>query len=368
MNPQFQDQLSVAEQAAHWVRVLNTDDPQQSAAFVEWIKASPLHVRELLLASWLDDELGAIDPERRIDVRELIDRASSNVSPIGARIPMSASMSTPTPAPDVRPRRSAWLGRIAASVALFSILAIGVWYARTTADNSYATILGEQRVFELADGSVVFLNTQSRVQVRYSAEARDIYLRDGQALFQVKHDAARPFRVHAGSAVIQAIGTQFDVRLYSDRAMVAVVEGTVQVSSGEGDGGAQVSGSAPEHAPARIVAGEGATVETGGTIEVAAKVDAEAITAWRQQRLVFRDAPLSDIADEFNRYNLAPRLRVEGPEVAAQRYNGSFNAHRPESLLKYLAQDESLRFDRQGDEVIIRARAPESQGSTRAPQ
>ena len=66
MNPQFQEQLSVAEQAAHWVRVLNSDDPQQSAAFVEWIKASPLHVRELLLASWLDDELGAIDPERRV--------------------------------------------------------------------------------------------------------------------------------------------------------------------------------------------------------------------------------------------------------------------------------------------------------------
>lgn len=364
MNPQFQEQLSVAEQAAHWVRVLNTDDPQQSAAFVEWIKASPLHVRELLLASWLDDELAAIDPERRIDVRALIDRARSNVSPIGAHIPMSA----PTPAPYVMPRRSAWIGRIAASVALFSILAIGVWYARSAADNSYATNLGEQRVFELADGSVVFLNTQSRIQVRYSEAARDIYLRDGQALFQVRHDAERPFRVHAGSAVIQAIGTQFDVRLYSDRAMVAVVEGTVQVSSSDADDGAQVSSSAPERAPARIVAGEGATVETDGVIEVAAKVDAEAVTAWRRQRLVFRDAPLSDIANEFNRYNLVPRLRVEGAAVAAQRYNGSFNAHNPESLLNYLAQDEGLWFDQQGDEVVIRERAAQSQGSARAPQ
>lgn len=368
MNRQFQEQLSVAEQAAHWVRVLNSDDPQQNAAFVEWIKASPIHVRELLLASWLDEELGAIDPERRIDVRQLIERARSNVFPIGPHFSVPAPAPAPAPAPKVQPRRSAWIGRIAASAALFSTLAIGVWYARSTADNSYATHLGEQRVFELADGSVVFLNTQSRIQVRYSEESRDIYLRDGQALFQVRHDAARPFRVHAGAAVIQAIGTQFDVRLHSDKATVAVVEGTVQVSSDDGDDGAPASGSAPEHAPARIAAGEGATVETNGVIEVAAKVDAEAVTAWRRQRLVFRDAPLSDIANEFNRYNLVPRLRVEDAAVAAQRYNGSFNAHNPESLLNYLAQDEALWFDRQGDEVVIRERVAQPQGSARAPQ
>lgn len=361
MNPQFQEQSSIAEQAARWVRVLNTDDPQQSAAFVEWIKASPLHVRELLLASWLDDELGAIDPERRIDVRELIDRARSNVSPIGAHIPVSAS------APDTPLRRDAWIGRIAASVALLAILATGVWYARSTADSSYATHLGEQRVFELADGSVVFLNTQSRIQVRYSDAARDVYLRNGQALFQVRRDAARPFRVHAGSAVIQAIGTQFDVRLYSDRATVAVVEGTVRVSSGDAADSAQVSGSAPRRAPAQIIAGEGATVETDGVIEVAAKIDAEAVTAWRRQRLVFRDAALGDIANEFNRYNLAPRLRVEGAAVAAQRYNGSFNAHNPESLLNYLAQDAGLWFERRGDEVVIRERDVQSEGSASAP-
>lgn len=363
MNPQFQEQLSVAEQAAHWVRVLNSDDPQQSAAFVEWIKASPLHVRELLLASWLDDELGAIDPERRIDVRELITRARSNVSHIGPHIPVPA----PTPTAQ-QPRRSAQIGRIAASVALFSILSIGVWFARSTADNSYTTSLGEQRVFELDDGSVVFLNTESRIKVRYSEGARDIYLRDGQALFQVRHDATRPFRVHAGSAVIQAIGTQFDVRLFADKAMVAVVEGTVQVSSSDTDDGAQVSNPTAQRAPARIVAGEGATVETDGVIEVAAKVDAEAVTAWRQQRLVFRDATLSDIASEFNRYNLVPRLRVEGAEVAAQRYNGSFNAHNPESLLNYLAQDAGLWFDRRGDEVVIRDRSAQAPGSAREPQ
>ena len=364
MNPQFQDQLSIAEQAAHWVRVLNKDDPQQSAEFVAWVKASPLHVRELLLASWLDEELRAIDPERRIDVRELIERARSNVFPIGAHIPKPA----PSPAPVAQPRRSAWIGRIAASMALFSVLAIGVWYARSTADNSYATHLGEQRVFELDDGSVVFLNTQSRIQVRYSAGARDIYLRDGQALFQVRHDAQRPFRVHAGAAVIQAIGTQFDVRLYSDRAMVAVVEGTVQVSSSDADDDARSSSSTPHRAPARIVAGEGATVETDGVIQVAAKVDAEVVTAWRRQRLVFRDAPLGDIASEFNRYNVVPRLRVESAEVAEQRYNGSFNAHSPESLLNYLAQDEGLWFDRHGDEVVIRERAAPSQGPARTPQ
>jgi transmembrane sensor len=347
MKPQ-QEQLSVAEQAAQWVRVLHTD-PRQSAAFVEWVKASPVHVRELLLASWIDDELSTIDPERRIDVLELIDRARSNVSPIGVQVPV------PAPAPELQSRPNSWFGRIAASVALVSMLGIAVWFARSAGDDAYATNLGEQRVFELSDGSVVFLNTQSRIQVRYSDAVRDIYLRDGQALFQVRHDAARPFRVHAGSAVIQAIGTQFDVRLVADRAVVAVVEGMVQVSSSDPDDDAQASSVLPT--PARIAAGEGATIEAGGLIEVAAKVDADALTAWRRQRLVFRDTPLGDIAGEFNRYNRVPKLRVEGSAAAAQRYNGSFNTHSPESLLNYLAQDPGLSFERQGDEVVIRERS-----------
>lgn len=353
MNPQLQERLSVAEQAAHWVRVLSKDDSQQSAAFVEWIKASPLHVRELLLASWLDEELNSIDPERRIDIRSLLERVRSNVSPIG--IPAVAAAEPPEPAP--APQRGR-LFKFAAGLAFIVVLASAAWVAHFVVGGrgTYVTRVGEQRVFELADGSVVFLNTQSKIQVRYSDSVRDIYLREGQALFQVRHNPSRPFRVHAAAAVIQAVGTQFDVRLYASHATVAVVEGAVQVSSDREARTEKLAiGSAPV-AATQLKAGQAADIEAGGKVGTSVQVDAEAVTAWRQQRLVFEDKPLRDIANEFNRYNLAPRLHVEGDELGARRFNGSFNAHNPESLLNYLAHDQGVIFERNGEEVTIRAR------------
>jgi transmembrane sensor len=299
-------------------------------------------VKELLLASRVQQATHAIDPERRIDVEELIVRAkaNANVLPLDTRGALSAQKLKPA-------HHRRWIARAAATIAALTLLA---WFAhsRFNDESLYATERGEQRMFKLDDGSVVFLNTQSRAQVRYSETSRDIYLNQGQALFQVEHDAARPFRVHAASVIIQAIGTQFDVRLDSDRATVSVVEGSVQVSMS--------SSAEPAGEATRITAGEGATVEAGGRIERAKTMDTKTATAWRQQRLIFHDTPLREIAAEFNRYNTEPRLHVAGDALSARRFDGSFNALRPESFLTYLSQEQGLNFERHGNEVVIRER------------
>jgi transmembrane sensor len=350
MNPQQKEALSVAEQAATWLTVLETADEQQAAAFMEWMKASPLHVRELLLAGDLADVLRTVDPQRRIDAEAMLAGNQANVIAMGRSIAASSR--------DVRRGRFGRRTRIAASLAGTVLLATAGWlaYLHLQPAKAYSTDLGEQRVFELSDGSVVFLNAQSRLQVRYSERARDLYLRDGQALFRVRHDATRPFRVHAAAAVFQAIGTQFDVRLDSGRATIAVVEGAVQISTAGSGTNLRHSSGELEIASARIEAGEGTSVDVDGKIERSAKIDAEAISAWHQQRLVFRDKPLSEIAREFNRYNLVPRLSVEDEKVGGRLYNGSFAAHHPESFLNYIAQESDLMVERNGEHVVIRAR------------
>ncbi len=90
---------------------------------------------------------------------------------------------------------------------------------------------GDQRTIRLDDGSIIHLNSQSRVHVRYSSGERLIELEQGQALFDVVRDATRPFRVRAGSADILAVGTQFDVyRRSGGDLTVTVVEGKVAVT------------------------------------------------------------------------------------------------------------------------------------------
>ncbi|MCP6755955.1 FecR domain-containing protein, partial [Klebsiella pneumoniae] len=87
---------------------------------------------------------------------------------------------------------------------------------------TYTTARGELRSVELADGSVVHINTQSRIDVNLSPRAREVRLVGGEALFKVQRDTTRPFLVYSGNAVIQAIGTQFNVRLQQTDTTVSV--------------------------------------------------------------------------------------------------------------------------------------------------
>jgi transmembrane sensor len=230
-------------------------------------------------------------------------------------------------------------------------LAIGTaaYWAVWNRGATYSTRLGQQLVFELEDGSVVYLNTDSRMKVRFSEGARDIDLPSGQALFEVKHDRSRPFRVHTSASIVEAVGTQFDVRVLGAKTKVSVVEGVVRVLQ------PQIDNTTPSvAAPTRLAAGDAAILDAHGNIERKEKVDVAAISAWKQQRLVFNEETLGWIADEFNRYNASPRLSVEGDALRSRRFNGVFNAHSPESLIEYLQQDPSIVFERKGSAIVIR--------------
>src|SRR6185312_2285805 len=84
---------------------------------------------------------------------------------------------------------------------------------------------GEQQTRRLADNSILHLNTDSAVTIRYNKKERVIALTSGEADFEVAHEAERAFRVFAGSAEVVAIGTKFDVRLRDDSTVVTVIAG-----------------------------------------------------------------------------------------------------------------------------------------------
>lgn len=354
-NSQQLEMLSIAQQAEDWHRILKTGGPQEKAAFWAWVEKSPVHAREILVAVALDSTLDHMDPERKIDIDALIVKAksASNVAPL-------ERPGFQSPRPVVRKSRIRLWSAIAAGtvgILLLTSFAISHFYAPHT----YTTSVGEQRMVKLKDGSIVFLNTESRIRTDFSADGRDIYLSEGQALFQVKHDGSRPFRVHADTTVIQALGTQFDVRRYTDRTSVAVVEGVVAVIPDQA--GTALSNTEPQ--PLRkISAGQGATISSAGKISVTANIDPEAVTAWRNQQLDFRNDTLEFIASEFNRYN-SVQFRVDA-NVGMKRFDGMFNARSPESFLLFLRDEKDLEFDRRGDEITIRARST-GEGAAVAP-
>lgn len=127
-----------------------------------------------------------------------------------------------------RVTRRRWLaggGAIAASLAVAGV------YLGSERPVGYATRKGEKRVVSLDDGSVITLNTSTRLQVRYTKGRRQIHLTEGEALFDVAKDHRRPFVVTARNADVQAVGTSFTVSNVSNAPVeVLVREGIVDVA------------------------------------------------------------------------------------------------------------------------------------------
>jgi transmembrane sensor len=331
MAKNMETQLSIAEQAAQWAGSLDAAGPKEQAAFLAWLKQSAHHVEEFLLASAVYRELDAVDPQRRLNLEAMMAEEPANVVTLNGAKPWSRSVGS----------RKPYGSRIAAALAALVVSA--VLFARWSSSDTYETQVGEQRVFELADGSVIYLNARSHVEVRFSDKGRDIQLTDGEALFKVANDPTRPFRVHSDDAVIQALGTQFNVYRRSSGTTVAVIEGIVRVNRAA-------------EAPTTLAAGEEARIPHAGQFTRVTTADTTRAVAWRQRRLVFREDRLADIAAEFNRYNRAPQIRVEGAELNDRKLTGVFDADAPESLIRFLDGAQGFLVGRDGDNVVIRQR------------
>ena len=336
---------TLAEEAAHWLLELEEPDSATLGRFAAWLEISPRHAEEFLLASAVWKELEHFDTTHRLDIEKLVEDARNNVRTISLAS-TEAAHSTPGHTRSRRVRRMTLAA--AAAVVATVVVAISVWQAPRMQPQSYATIRGEQRALKLEDGSVVYLNTESRVEVQFSKNVRVIRLLEGEAMFNVEHDAARPFRVMAGPTVIQAVGTRFNVYRSNAGATVSVVEGGVQISP---EAAAVSQTSTP-----RVAAGEQARISADGEIVTRTVPDLAQIVSWRERRLVFRAERLEDVATQFNRYN-ALQIRIADEALRGKQITGVFDADDPRSFVQFLQRDTTLAVDDGEDEISIRRRS-----------
>jgi transmembrane sensor len=274
-------------------------------------------------------------------------------------VPFRAAATEPGEPRTGAPRRARIAGAIAAAVLLASAILLpfsGLFPRWATLETGF----GEQRSFPLQDGSVVTLSPRSGVQVRFGRASRDIRLVEGQALFSVAHDPARPFRVNTRDVVVQAVGTEFDVAARLSGTRVAVIDGRVQVTARSPDEQPLVlpapkpSTNAPDTVP--MQAGETVYVTRQGSIVPRPTFDATNAAQWRQGRLVFEKTPLDEVVLDFNRYNKFPQLRLEGVEPGSYHYSGTFDARDVGAFANLLSREPGLIVERSEDEIVIRAR------------
>ncbi len=257
------------------------------------------------------------------------------------------SIPTP-PLPYVRPMWSRlWLGGLAAAV--LGIVAALTWMRLSSqspawvagGDNVLQTVVGENRVVTLTDGSKVTLGGATTLRVELGEQVRQLDLLRGEAFFVVAHDASRPFKVRAGDTTVVAIGTEFNVKNGSDRVVVSVVEGRVNVEPTMGSVSLTLLHELrPKSGLVRVSAGE-QTVARGAGIEPAVQLsDAVATTSWQTGRLAFRLQPLRYVLEDVNRYAPKP-LVVEDERVAGLLFSGTVMGN---NVMGWVASIESA-FD-----------------------
>ncbi len=355
MNPRTQLPLNaqVSEEAAEWFVDFRAGDVSRESrvAFETWVRSSPEHLRAYLeyAALWVEGE--SVDARRGIDVEALIGRAQAE-QPV---VPLEqAGLER-----QFRRTRSSrgWRGMPAVAAVLVIVVAAAsvLGYLRWSAP-VYSTAAGEQRSISLADGSTVQLNSRSRLRVRYTDDKRSVELLAGQAWFEVVHEPARPFLVTSGPVAIRAVGTQFDVYRKKTGTTVTVVEGKVAVtgaaavksSDSAADG---VTAARPaDSAPVYVSAGEQFSLGAGAS-PAPVRINTAATTAWTQRRLVLKSAPLSEVAEEFNRYSTR-ELVVTDTAAEELRLSGVFSTN-PDFLIRYLRARPDISVVETDDRIRI---------------
>jgi transmembrane sensor len=229
---------------------------------------------------------------------------------------------------------------IAATVLIVAMISIAVW--QTYRFDVYQTIAGERSVVRLNDGSEIALDSQTEVKVRYGARSREVVLVEGQARFDVAHDAVRPFSVTANGHEVVATGTAFNVDLLGADLFVTLIEGHVVVlpeavripasdsasnpSPRYGNQRLSGAGSTPDpntSSPIALEAGEQLVISPSAAPKVT-RVNTDRATAWESGKLVFENEPLATIVVRVSRYGAHPIIIGDEP-TSKLRISGVFH-------------------------------------------
>lgn len=343
--PHNPDPDVIDAEAAAWLSLRDKGmTEEQTTDFMHWLQRDPRNAEAF---ASLDQVWRSLDP--------LSVLSEEGESPRPDRL---------APRPKLPARRSsgyAWLGIAAALFLGFVAFGAYRWHQATVP--TAETLVGGFQEIALPDGSVVQLNTDSAVRIRYTEKLRQIDLVRGEAHFSVAKNAERPFVVGVDNVAVRAVGTAFNVRRRPDSVEVLVTEGKVQVQDAKRGG--SLLGVSSHGATPLLEAGEKALVpfsarsrdvsaSTPAVVAPVAPAEVERSLAWQEHRLEFESTPLAEVVQEFNRYN-AHKLVIEDPRLAARRFGGSFRVDAYEPFVQLLERSFGVEVRREGQRTLLRS-------------
>lgn len=333
------------EQAEVWfARLLAPDcSAEERAAFERWRLARPANAAAYVATERLWQKLDGLEND------EVIGPLAAEALQPEPMNDWTAAVERRRPQASAAPPRRRW-HLPAALAATLLVAALGLRFApqwwpqpepqhyRTAAEISHVT---------LADGSRMQMDVATQVDARLGRGARDLQLLQGRAIFEVAHDATRPFVVRVGTGQVTALGTRFQVDREGGQIAVTLMEGKVAVSQA----GAK-AGSADE---LLLAAGEQAVYSPQKAQWSSHKIDTGAATSWAQGFHTFSATPLAEAVREINRYS-PHKLRLADPSLSTLALSGNFKTGDADAIASVLPEVLPVQVARAGDEIVLTRR------------
>lgn len=221
---------------------------------------------------------------------------------------------------------------------------------------SFVAANGERKNFQLPDGSIVTLNAGSKMTIddRYGVSTRDIFL-EGEAFFDVKHNKELPFIVHTPAMDIKALGTSFNVKAYPCEKLTetSLVKGLVEVTLKEGKNrkvllhpNEKVEWINSNGKRREVAAKKDKKTSIDNIVQGLTKTDAGDVKeiAWMENKLVFTDEPLEDIAISLERW-YGVKIEFADDVIRNYRFTGMFEKEELSTVLSFLKESKNFNYE-----------------------
>lgn len=336
------------EQAEVWfARLLAPDcSALERAAFERWRDDAPQHAQAFAATEWLWQKLDGLADDEVIG-RYAAEALEPEPDPMADWTAAVQQRRGQTPASSMRRRRRMPLVLVASLfLCTFGLgLVIGFWpdpqQLYQTGDRPHTVVL--------ADGSRVQMDLATQVEVDMKSSRRDLRLLQGRAIFEVAHDAKRPFVVDAGGGRITALGTRFQVdQQDQDTVLVTLVEGSIALQSSEhekSDGSDRI----------RLVAGEQARYSRMHAAWTRQDANVMSAISWSEGFHVFSATPLAEAVKEINKYSDV-KLRLADASLDGLVLSGNFKAGNAQNIAVALPVVLPVRVTDAPGEIIITKR------------
>ncbi|VUD47015.1 hypothetical protein TDB9533_00940 [Thalassocella blandensis] len=335
-----QSEQEIKQTAAEWFACMREDSLAESKKkeFERWRNASPLHALayEQCCTLWMMSH----ELKQDEDIREMLSQArKSGASQSLARF---------------RARRSTMIKMLSAVAAIALVGVLLVVRQQVPEAVYYFSKIGEQKNVTLQDGSIITLNTNSKVKVVYTRNTRQIELEKGEVYFDVAKNRERPFLVKVNTSTVTAVGTEFNVSKLSEAIKVDVTEGIVEFKIENDDSIAHDA--SHSNIVTSLKVGDAVLYDFQENQAHFSQVNYAKIHAWRDNKIYFKEDTLDAVIQEYNRY-IVPKIIVVDDELNKQKITGIFQQGDLDSFIFALQQALNAQVETYGDRILIMKRS-----------